>query len=356
MYNLINNSYAKIQEVNKQKGGNLNYSIDVLSAGDVVTDTFIRLKEDQAEVITKGDKKLIAMEFGAKIPYENLFIIEAVGNAGNSSVCCARLGLKSALVTNVGNDSMGRDTIIQLEKNGVDSRFVKINHDKKTNMHYVLWYGSERTILIKPGGYDYHWPHITKMELPNWLYFTSINEHAEDYHQQILAWLIDNPGVNFAFQPGTFQIAMGVHKLRELYSRAQVVILNREEATTVSGGNHGNIHDLMDKMHNLGPKIVVITDGPAGAYASDGQLRLKMPVYPDPGPPVDRTGAGDAFSATFVAALARGQNIEGALMMAPINSMSVVQKVGAREGLLTEDQLQHYLKQAPKNYFPAKFY
>jgi ribokinase len=78
-----------------------------------------------------------------------------------------------------------------------------------------------------------------------------------------------------------------------------------------------------------------------------------MPLYPDPAPPVDRTGAGDSFASTFVAALIKGNSIEGALQWAPINSMSVVQKVGAQAGLLTEKQLEEFLRHAPEGYHPT---
>ncbi len=328
----------------------LSDSIDVISIGDIVTDAFIKLIEDQAQIIEKDDKRLIAMEFGSKIPYDHVQIVEAVGNAANAAVSFARLGLNSAFVTNVGNDSYGRDMIESLNENEVDTRFVKINHNKKSNYHYVLWYKDERTILIKHEEYDYHWPHITPKELPRWVYFSSISEHAMDYHDQIADWLDDNIDIKFAFQPGTFQMEAGVHRLHRLYKRCEVLILNREEAVIVGGGNHEDINDLFDKLHEIGPRTVVITDGPSGAYASNGSVRLKMPLYPDPAPPTDRTGAGDAFASTFVAALAKGQDIEGALMWAPINSMSVVQSVGAQAGLLSEYQLQSFLRKAPNWY------
>jgi sugar/nucleoside kinase (ribokinase family) len=80
-----------------------------------------------------------------------------------------------------------------------------------------------------------------------------------------------------------------------------------------------------------------------------------MPIYPDPKPPFERTGAGDAFTSTFVAAIMKGADLQGALLWAPINSMSVVQYVGAQEGLLTESQLSHFLRNAPKHYHPEKF-
>jgi ribokinase len=131
-----------------------------------------------------------------------------------------------------------------------------------------------------------------------------------------------------------------------------VLILNREEAALVGGGKHDDIHDLFNHLHKLGPRTVVITDGPQGAYASDGEKRLQMPLYPDPAPPVDRTGAGDSFASTFVAALIKGNSIEGALQWAPINSMNVVQKVGAQAGLLSEKALEKYLRESPDWYRP----
>ena len=108
----------------------------------------------------------------------------------------------------------------------------------------------------------------------------------------------------------------------------------------------------MKSLADLGPKIVVVTDGPAGAYAHDGKSAWFMPPYPDPKLPYERTGAGDAFSSTFVVALCLGLRVEDALRWAPINSMSVVQYVGAREGLLTRYKLEKYLSEATADYIP----
>jgi ribokinase len=325
---------------------------DVVSIGDIVTDAFIKLLDDQAVTYENEQGKWLAMQFGTKLPFDHAEVIEGVGNAANAAVAFARLDINSAFVTNVGGDSHGREMINALHKNSVDTRFVRINPDKKSNLHYVLWYKEERTILIKHEEYDYHWPHLTPAETPKWVYFSSISEHAIPYHDQVADWLEKNPDVKLAFQPGTFQMEAGTERLKRIYARSEVLILNREEAVTVGGGNHDDINDLFNKLHELGPKIIVITDGPQGAYTSDGNTRLSMPLYPDPGPPVDRTGAGDAFASTFVAALIKGNTIEGALQWAPINSMNVVQKVGAQAGLLTENQLNEFLKNSPDWYKP----
>jgi ribokinase len=330
------------------------HQFDVLSIGDIVTDAFIKLFDDEEKIIhEKNGETWLAIPFGTKIPFDHAQVIAGVGNAANAAVAFARLGLKSTFATNVGGDQNGRDMIDALGKNKVDNRFVRINPGKLSNYHYVLWYKEERTILIKHEEYDYHWPHLRPNETPRWVYFSSISKHALEYHDQVANWLDANPSVHMAFQPGTFQMEAGTERLKRIYKRSAILILNREEAALVGGGMHDDINDLFDKLHALGPQVVVITDGPKGAFASDGTQRLKMPLYPDPKPPFERTGAGDAFAATFVAAAAKGMSLEDALRWAPINSMSVVQKVGAQEGLLSEKELLHLLHAAPAHYKPT---
>lgn len=334
----------------------MSQQLDVLSIGDVVTDAFIKLFDDRAVAYDTDQGKWLAMPFGTKIPFDHAEVKEAVGNASNAAVSFARLGLKSGLISNVGSDNFGRDIIAALHRNKVDTRFVHINPEKISNYHYVLWYKEERTILIKHEEYDYRWPRFRNGDTPKWVYFSSISKNAiDEYHDHVSDWLDENPEVKLAFQPGTFQMEAGVERLRRLYARAEVLVLNREEAVAVSGGSYDDVHGLLDRFHELGVHVVVITDGPNGAYASDGSNRYQMPLYPDPAPPLERTGAGDAFASTFVAALIKGNTIEGALQWAPINSMNVVQNVGAQDGLLTEDQLGELLKTAPEWYKPTPF-
>lgn len=336
------------------EGGQTNTNqIDILAVGDVVTDAFIKLLDDQAVSFENEHGRWLAMPFGQKLPYDHTELIEGVGNAANAAVSFARLGLNSGLVSNVGSDKYGRDIITALHQQRVDTRFVHVNPDKNSNYHFVLWYKEERTILIRHEEYDYEWPRFRPQDIPRWLYFSSISKNALAYHDQMAEWLEENPNVKLAFQPGTFQIDAGIDRLAKLYAQTEVLLLNREEAAEVSGGRVDDLNDLFTRLHGLGPKLVVITDGPAGAYVSDGQQKYSMPPYPDPKPPYDRTGAGDAFSSTFVAALVRGNSIEGALQWAPINSMSVVQSTGAQKGLLTEAELTEWLQKAPPDFKPS---
>lgn len=325
--------------------------IEFLAIGDIVTDAFIKLKEAHVTCSVDHTNCEICMKFGDKIPYESVDVINAVGNSANAAVSAARLGLRSTLVTDIGSDMYGQEAIAELKRNKVDTKFVHVHKGMPTNYHYVLWYGDERTILVKHQDYNRVYP---KMKNPKWVYVSSLGGNSLDYHTAITKWLVANPDIKVAFQPGTFQMNLGLEKLGELYKRADLFFCNKEEAQRILKTSENDIKKLMEMVRNIGPKTVVVTDGPNGAYAYDGQNAFFMPLYPDPKPPVERTGAGDAFASTLTVALALGKSLEEALLWAPINSASVVQDVGAQRGLLTQTQLQEWLAKAPVDYKPRK--
>lgn len=325
---------------------------DFIAIGDTVTDAFIRIKQASVYFDDEDGEEKICLTNGSKIPYEMLKVIPAVGNSPNAAVSAARLGLKSALVTDLGDDNFGKEDVETLKGNGVDTRFVHVHEGKKSNYHFVLWHKAERTILIKHEEYDYTFPDVGN---PKWIYFSSVGEKSIDYHHQIAEYLKAHPDVKLAFQPGTFQIKLGHEKLKDLYAHTEVFFCNKEESQLILNMHDENdIPTLARKMSELGPKVAVITDGPNGAYAFDGTDVWYMPLYPDPAPPYERTGAGDSFASTFTSALALGKSVDEALMWGPINSMSVVQKIGAQEGLLSRDALEKYLADKPADYEPKK--
>src|SRR3989339_1316144 len=325
--------------------------MDFLAIGDIVVDAFIKLKDAQIDGIPDTPSYKICIPFADKVPYEDVFVVSAVGNAGNAAVSAARLGLKTALVTNVGDDREGEDCLSVLKKEKIDPSFIKINENAKTNYHYVLWYGAERTILMKHQDYKYTLPEIGN---PKWIYFSSVNETAFPFHLQLADYLDSHPDTKLAFQPGKFEIKLGKEKLERLYKNADLFFCNVEEAAKILGTESLEIKNLLTGMHNLGPKTVVITDGPKGAYAYDGTDMWFVPCYPDPAPPVSRTGAGDAFASTFTSAIALGKTPGEALAWGGINSMAVVQHVGANVGLLTREKLEKFLKNAPESYKAKK--
>ena len=325
---------------------------DFVAIGDTVTDAFIKLIDASVHCKINHEDCELCMRFGDKIPYEEADVVPAVGNSANAAVAAAQLGLTSALVTNLGKDYYGDECLTSLTKSGVSTEFVKVHEGRKTNYHYVLWYEDDRTILIKHEEYPYEMPEVRN---PKWIYLSSLGQHSDDFHHKIEKYLTDHPGVKLAFQPGTFQMKLGKERLAGFYKRCELFFCNKEEAERILGlPANTDIKELLTAMHNIGPKIVVITDGPAGAYAFEDGKFWFMPPYPDPKPPYERTGAGDAFSSTVTVALALGHDLPTALKWGPVNSMSVVQQVGAQAGLLTRQQIEEHLAKAPADYFPKE--
>ncbi|MDP2650365.1 MAG: carbohydrate kinase family protein [bacterium] len=343
---------------------------DFVSVGDVTTDAFIKLKEGvHTEPADEGPGTELCFRFGDKLEYEQVDIIHGVGNAGNAAVSAARLGATTALVTDIGEDENGDAALSAWQADGVAVDFVRRHKEYPTHYHFVLRFGAERTILIKHQPWPYKIPDFP--EPPRWMYFSSVGEHGLEYHHELASY-VKAHGVKLAFQPGTFQISLGRDRIKDAYEASEIFFCNKQEAqrilssATPSGsptrrtsqnerGNTqkndtGEFKDLLDSVRALGPSIAVITDGPNGAYASDGTGYWKMPMYPDPAPPVDRTGAGDSFSSTVAAMLAEGLPLQEALRRGPINSMNVVQLIGAQKGLLTREEIEKLLETAPTDY------
>lgn len=321
---------------------------DFVSVGDVTNDTFITLKDAEVHCNVDNVNCMLSMRFGDKIPYESAEVVYGVGNAGNAAIAAKRLGLNAALVTDIGTDAGGDSCLAQWEKDGLDVSLVRRHAEYATHHHYVLRFGAERTILIKHAPWPYELPNFG--ESPHWIYFTSTGEHGEPYHHALAAYVKES-GVKLAFQPGTFQVKLSAEgKIPDVYAASELFFCNKEEAQRILKNTSSDMKTLLEGMRALGPKIVAITDGPNGAWMMDDEGVWMIPMYPDPAPPANRTGAGDAFASTVTAVLAAGLSVPDALMRGPINSMSVVQQVGAQKGLLTRERLEAYVAKAPAKY------
>ena len=321
----------------------------IIAIGDIFTDAFIKLRDDSARIDTDEDgTKRLSLPYGSKPAYDHVDIVKSVGPSPNASVSMSRLGLDVSLLAWLGDDQPGQESLEHLRKENVGTELMVTQPDTKSSYWYVLWYQSDRTMLVKSEDYKYEW--IAPEHEPEWIYLSYIGENSWPLHEQLIAYLKEHPKVKLVFQPGTFHFKWGIEKVSELYKHAYLVVMNREEAMEVTGKGYDSIRELANGLHDLGPHIVVITDGPNGSYASYDWKLVTIPNYPDPAPPLDRTGAGDAFASTIVSALALGESMDTALTWAPVNSASVVQKLGAQQGLLTRDELKKWLSKAPDDY------
>jgi hypothetical protein len=330
-------------------------NIDLLAIGDTAIDVFIKINDAEANCDLEGEHCKLCLSFGGKIAYESATVCYAVGNSANAAVSTSRLGLKSALMSNIGDDENGAKCLEVLKNEKVDTYAIKIEKGKPTNYHYVLWYGSERTILVKHEKYNYEWTKTKESEeyhSPSWIYLSSLGEDSMRFHDEIANYLKRHTKVKLAFQPGTFQIKLGKESLKEIYQRTDVFLCNKEEAEKILDTEEKDLPKLTKMIYALGPKIVVVTDGVNGCYSYDGQETYFMGSLPHD--TYESTGAGDAFSSTFVSALSLGKSIKEALLWGAINGRSVVQHIGPQKGLLTREQLEETIKTITEDYQPTK--
>ena len=322
--------------------------MDFLAVGDITTDTFIRLTDARATCDIDNENCTISMRWGDKLPYECAVEVTGVGNAANAAVSAARLGLTSGLFTYTGADEKGDGDVKNLVDNGVDISLVARSTDLPSNHDFVLWFENERTILVKHSTFPYAFPQ--DLPAPRYLYLSSLGDPTGKTHAAVAAWAAAHPDTRICFQPGQ-EIRMNMSLLADLYKVSYFSACNKEEAAQILG--HKDVPEisiLLQEMAALGPQIVIITDGSGGAYAFDGQKKYHVPLYPDARAPYERTGAGDAFASTVACALALGMPLEEALLWGPINSMSVVQDIGAQKGLLSRTALEDYLAKKPEDY------
>lgn len=320
----------------------------ILTIGDTASEALITLGESQTGIVGERNNRQLTIPLGAKISCNSSETQDAVGGAANASVAFAGLGVQPSLISWLGDDTVGRQTLSYLRGLGVDMSGVTVDKFMRSNYHYVLRHKAERTIIANYQRFDYIWRDPACR--PDWIYLSMISGDSWDFHEGLLQYLERNKSVKLAFQPGASHLEWGADKLAGIYTRSDVVIMNVDEAMKTTGVDSRGPRRLARALSSLGPKIVVVTDGPRGAFASDGVTFYEMPSYPDPESPVDRTGAGDAFASTLVAELAKGKGLAEAMAKAPINSMSVVQQVGAQKGLLHSQDIDQLLAEAPENY------
>lgn len=309
----------------------------LVSIGDSTHDVFMQL--DSASVLCDivPDKCLLCLTWTEKIPANKITHVPGAGSAANVAIGAVRLGLNSAIYTHVGDDLSGKGILKVLEKEKVDTSFVHIDKDKPSNFSVVLNYGPERTIVVRQESRRYNLPNNIRA---GWFYYSSIATPPARFHEQIIH-SIKGQDTKLVFQPGAYQLKAGKKKLESILKQAEVIILNKEEAQLLAKSTTKDIKILMKSLKSLGSRIVVVTDGPKGAYAFDGETYYFQDIFPVR--VVERTGAGDGFSIGFVGALMEDLPIRQALLWGAANSTSVVQHIGAQKGLLTQAGIEKYI-------------
>ena len=308
---------------------------DLITLGDSVVDIFTFPDKADVHCQLHGSEGCeLCLSAADKVPTKG-FTVSFGGNAANVAVGTARLGIKVSTHTHVGNDLFGREILDNFKKEGVDTSQVVVDEEQPTNVNVILSFEGERTILTHHQPRRYTVPSVHSP----WVYFSSLAPNHEYFHEPFLNYVKENR-VKLVFNPGSYQIREGLVAYGELLRVTEALVVNREEAGRLLGTNSvkKSEAELLQSLLALGPKIVVVTDGPNGSYASSGGEVIYQPTTGKKAK--ERTGAGDAFSSGFTAALILGKDLKEALKWGTLNGEAVTQEVGAQNGLLSRKYLE----------------
>ncbi len=259
------------------------------------------------------------------------------GGATNAAVTFARQDLHAMYMGKIGDDPAGKAILEDLHKEGVDSSLVKVSEHHHTGYSTLLLApDGGRTILTYRGASSNF--KIEDFDLANmqgeWVYISSLSGNMEVLEKIINTAKETN--IRIAINPGKGELAQ-VDWLKSLLHKVDVLSVNKEELQKLVKGETDE--DLVRHASDMAP-ITIMTDGPNGVVATDRKQIIKAGMYEDV-PVIDRTGAGDAFGSGFTAAIAKGDDLASAIKLASANSTSVVNKIGAKTGILHEHEQLH---------------
>jgi len=319
---------------------------DLIAIGDATIDNFVQIHDAEIKCNLNKTECLLCVEYGDKIAVDKLTSLVA-GNAANNAVGGSRLKLKTAIYVNVGSDPSGKQITEKLKAEGVSTRYIVVNEGMESNLSTVLNFQGERTIFV----YHQEWKYsLPELDASHWVYFTSLApSFTQSYLLNELALYLQRTGSKLLYNPGTYQIKAGVKKNPRLLSLTELFIVNKEEAKRIlfhKDTEDVPIKKLLKGISDLGPRMVIITDGKQGSYGFEGEKYYHLGIFP--AKLVEMTGAGDAYATGCLAGLFYGKDLAEAMRWGAANGASVVEQIGPQAGLLTYHQMQEKLTDNPK--------
>jgi len=316
---------------------------DVITFGSATQDIFIRPKNfrviNKKEFITNQG---ICFSLGLKIDIKDFFISSG-GGGTNTAVTFANQGLKVAYCGKVGNDLAGEKIIEELKKFKIETSFV-FKTKKLTNHSIILSIPKkDRTVLIYRGASGF----LEKKDIPwsklktKWFYLAPLSEKLCHLFEPLVNFAQKNK-IKVAVNPGNSQLLLPKQTLKRILKKIDILILNQEEASFLTKIPYEKEKEIFKKIDEICPTISIMTKGSEGVIVSDGKylyqaFTLKSKV-------IDKTGAGDSFSAGFVAKFIKTQNIIESIHLGIANATSCLKKWGAKQGLLKENSQYQKVK------------
>ncbi|MEI7890890.1 MAG: carbohydrate kinase family protein [bacterium] len=324
----------------------------ILTIGSVCKDMFFPTGEGII-VETPDDinaQRKISFELGAKYHIDERH--EALGGiSANVAVGLVKLGHHVTIYAKIGDDETGKWIIKQLKSIGVLVVADFIESDCQSDLSSILidTVTADRVIFSNQIANQKLIIEKEKMGHPDWIFIGDLSGAWQKNIDTIVdfAKKYDTPIV---FNPRQKTIHDDVAKIIQTISVCEILSVNKDEAIEIVHGYKKDVllqllneeEYLLESLHEIGAKIVVLTDGVRGAWGYDG-ITIKH-VAGKKQQAVDTTGAGDAFTSGFFAAHLNHENMEIALKWGIENSSNSITKYGGQDGLLDENQMKSLIK------------
>ncbi|MDN0096110.1 aminoimidazole riboside kinase [Yersinia rohdei] len=295
------------------------------------------------------------------VPEKSNSYLKCPGGApANVAVGIARLGGKSAFIGRVGQDSFGCFMQQVLQQENVDTRAMKLDSEHHTSTVVVdLAEHGERTFtfMVTPSADLFLQPSdLPEFKANQWLHLCSIALSQEPSRSTAFeamrrmrangGWVSFDPNIRADIWRQPQELLPCLQQALQL---ADVVKLSLEELNFIYPQQA--IATAMEQlMADYSCKLLLVTLGSEGVWVHNRRGLQKYPSRKIT--PLDTTGAGDAFVAGLLAALAllpdwhRGADLTAAIDQAQACGALATSAKGAMTALPNTQQLANFLQQS----------
>lgn len=316
-------------------------SYDIITFGSAAQDIHLKSK---AFTLIKDNKDFmtgtgICLNLGSKVEIEDI-IFTTGGGGTNVAATFAKQGFHTAFCGAIGVDSAGLEIVRELKQLRIDTRFVVKKKEKHTNHSVIISNtGEDRTILVYRGASDI----LTAKDIPykkikstKWIYLAPLTNLLCDEFENIVNFAKENK-IKVAVNPSEQQLSLPEEKLKNIFSKVDVLFLNQEEASFLTKIPFSEEQNIFKKISEMGAGVAVMTKGGDGVVASDGKYLYSALVNPNR-KIIDTTGGGDSFAAGFLSDYIRYDgDIEKSIQLGLANSEANLLEIGAKTGLLEKN-------------------
>lgn len=310
----------------------------VLSIGSSLIDFFIQIENpDQIEI----SENKVLLPLGAKIPID-VRNFSLGGNSANVASALQKLSIPVTLYTYLGDDPLSKHIKEQVSARGVTIVVEKI--DTTTgSLSLIFDFPTDRIIFSHHNILPHSFESEKLSETPDLIFLSSIGREWTDAYEKVLAYAQQN-AIPIAFSPGSHQLKAVNDTFIKVARESKILLCNLDESKIINKAlTNTQLNDTKELLLSLkrqGFDVLSVTDGANGAYAVDENST----IYNINSPKTEaheRTGAGDAYAAAFLAARLHGKSIEDGMRWGVLNAQGEMRQVGAGVGQLNLSEIEN---------------